>query len=158
MKRLLIAVLIAISICLTPVESFAKGIDLSPVEYKVAKKYATDLCAAKADGLSLSSAMEVAAQGVFLSTITSGYLSEDMFEVDTANDRFAEFVLAKAQKDCLLNAKEGQEMIRLFKERAIVAKAEQKAQEEQQQAQEEKDIKNIKDDNERFWAYMKQFP
>ena len=90
--------MVAISIFLTPIKTFAKGIELSPIEYKVAKKYASDLCEAKGDGLTISSAFEVAAKGVFLSTITSGYISEDMFEVDTTGARFAEFVLAKTQR------------------------------------------------------------
>ena len=165
MKKLLITALVAISIFLTPMKTFAKGIELSPVEYKVAKKYASDLCEAKGDGLTISSAFEVAAKGVFLSTITSGYISEDMFEVDTTGARFAEFVLAKTQKDCFLGTKEVQDLKNLFEETAIAAKAEEKAQEEKQKAQEEmkrsreeEDIKNIKDENERFWAYMKKFP
>ena len=118
------------------------------------------MCEVKADGLSISSAFEVAAKGVFLSTITSGYISEDMFEIDTTGIRFAEFVLAKTQKDCFLDAKEVQDMKNLFEETSIAAKTEKKAQEEKQKAQEEmkksreeEDIKNIKDKNERFWAY-----
>ena len=94
--------------------SVIRGADLSPVEYSLLKNFSAEFCETVEDGVSVSSAYEIAMPAALWKSAGSivGYLlgsigqESDQAEADppsTTGDQFQEMLLKKTQK-CLTTA------------------------------------------------------
>ncbi len=109
MRYLILACLFAITILLHPVETYAKGLDLSPAQYELAKKIASGYCEAKNDGLSIESSFNAAIRSSWLEVLALSFSDEQSEELDqqlNSNKEFYDFTIKKIKSNCGLTSKE----------------------------------------------------
>ena len=128
MRHFIFSVLLAITISILPAATYAIDADLTPAQYKTAKKMSSAFCEAKNDGLSFESAFEASKVGLWKNIYfggimldqvkngwaigkTEGMTDDEMnLTINKDTDKYfsdlAAFIENKIQKDCPLNKQE----------------------------------------------------